>query len=230
MATTIPGGSGVTNHHVLPLFGNGDHGHLGITQGMGNPGARGFGGGVAGISHGHTGSANVGSFGHRFGDHSGGQAGAGRFGAQNVSGLGHDTINLGSGHDSQAAAGRAAGVHVGYHIGTHSSTMAGGAHHTSFIAHGAALGSDTHAGGAAIGHGTVHHLTAVFANHKVGTDVIKNFVTGHDKLYLESHALSYLHSQANVTMSHGSTHIVLDGRHTTIALKGFTHVDTGGHK
>jgi len=220
--SSVAGGGGITNHHVLPLFGGGEH--RGFAGGMDHGGIRGFGVAGAGINHAHTGNANVGES-HRFGTH-GGQTHE-RFGAHS-GGFGHDTINSGSGHDSMVAAGRAAGVHVGYHVAGHSSTMAGGAHHTSFIAHGVA--SDSHAGGASMVHGTTHHLTAVFANHKVGTDVIKNFVTGHDKLYLESHALSYLHSHTNVTMSHGSTHIQLDGGHTTITMKGFSHIDTGGHK
>jgi len=233
MSTSISGGSGVTNHHILPLFGgSGAQGHLGISQGMGSDGLRGVG--AAGTSHGRIGSANIANGGHGFGDHGGGQLRGERFGQHNQSGFGHDTINLGSGHDSQVAAGHAAGVHVGYQIGSHGATMVGGAHLASFIgghsliAHGSA--SDTHTGGAAMVHGATNHMTTLMADNKVGADIIKNFVTGHDKLYLESHALSYLHSNVNVTISHGSTHIALDGGHTTIALKGFSHFDTGGHK
>jgi len=231
MATTIPGGGGVTAHHILPIFGGGEDGQRGITQGMGG-GQRSFGGSAAGTSHGHTGSANFGSVGLRLGEHGGGQIRGERFGNHSQGGLGHDTINLGSGHDSLAAAS----AHFGVQSASHSATMIGGAHHTNFVGHAHTMithggaGSDSHTGGAAIVHGTAGHLTAVFADHKVGADVIKNFVTGHDKLYLESHALSYLHSNVNVTLSHGSTHIALDGGHTTIALKGFTHIDTSGHK
>jgi len=232
--TSIPGGGGVTAHHILPLFGVGADGHRGIAQGMGG-GLRGFGGAaVAGTSHGHTGSANIGSGGHRFGDHGGGQIRGERFGQHNQSGLGHDTINLGSGHDSLVAAGRAPGGHFASHSASHSATMVGGAHHTSFlggahslITHGGA-GSDSYTGGAAIVHGTSGHLSAVFADHKVGTDVIKTFVTGHDKLYVEGHTLSYLHSHVNVTVTHGHTVMSMDGGHTTIALKGFAHSSSVG--
>jgi len=235
MSTTIPGGSGVTNHHILPLFGGGDDGHRGITQGMGGNGPRGFGVGAVGTGHGHVG-ASFGAFGHRFGDHSGGQTRGERFSGHNQSGMGHDTINLGSGHDTLVAAGHASGVQVGVHSAGHSTTMVGGAHHTSFIggahsmiSHGG--GGDSYTGGAAIVHGTAHHLTAVFADHKVGTEVIKNFVAGHDKLVLEGRALAYLHSRADVTVQHGNTSISLHGGDTTITLKGISHMSSiTGHK
>src|ERR1700685_4118639 len=101
MSTTIPGGGGVTEHHILPLFGGGEDGHRGIPPGMGGGGLRGFGGGfAAGTSHGHLGNANVGGSGHRFGEHGGGQIRGERFGQHSQSGLGQDTINLGSGHDT----------------------------------------------------------------------------------------------------------------------------------
>ncbi len=233
MATTIPGGGGVNAHHILPIFGApGEEGHRGIGQGMGG-GLRNFGGAPAGTSHGHTGSADVGS-GHRFGEHGGGQLRGERFGDHNQGGIGHDTINLGSGHDSLAAAN----VHFGFHNASHSTTMVGGAYHTNFLGHAHSLithgsaASDSHTGGAAIVHGTAGHLTAMFADHKVGSDVIKNFVTGHDKLVLEGRALSYLHSHANVTMSHGNTSISLHGGDTTITLKGISHMSSigSGHK
>jgi len=228
--TTIPGGSGVTDHHILPLFGVGADGHRGITQGMGG-GLRSFGGAAAaGASHGHTGSANVGSGSHRFGDHGGGQIRGERFGQHNQSGFGHDTINLGSGHDTLVDAGRAAGTHFGFHIANHSATMAGGAHHTNFIgAHSLispGASSDSHTGGATMVHGTAGHLTALFADHKIGTDVIKTFVTGHDKLYVAGQSLAYLHSHVDVTVTHGATVMSLHGGHTTIALKGFAHMSS----
>jgi hypothetical protein len=232
MSTTIPGGGASSGHHGFHLYGGAvDQVPRGaVGAGFTGHGPRSIGDGGWGTHHGHLGSANGASGDHRNTDRGNGQSHGERLGGTNANGFGHDTINLGSGHDTLVAAG----VHVGYHIGSHSATMVGGAHHTSFIggqsliAHGSA--SDTHTGGAAMVHGSTNHMTTLIADHKVGTDVIKNFVTGHDKLYLESHALSYLHSNVNVTMSHGSTHIALDGGHTTIALKGFSHFDTGGHK
>jgi hypothetical protein len=179
-------------------------------------------------------TANVGSGDHRFGEHGGGQIRGERFGNHNQGGLGHDTINLGSGHDSLAAAN----THFSFQSASHSTTMVGGAHHTNFVGHAHSMithggaASDSHTGGAAIVHGTAAHLTAMFADHKVGADVIKNFVTGHDKLVLEGRALSYLHSNANVTMSHGNTSISLHGGDTTITLKGISHMSSlgTGHK
>jgi len=229
MATTIPGG-GVTAHHILPIFGLPGEGHRGF-QGMGG-GLRSFGGAPAGTSHGHTGSVNFGG-GHEFGDRGGGQIRGEHFG-HSQSSLGHDTINLGSGHDSLAAAS----AHTGFHSTSHSTTMVGGAHHTNFVGHGHSLlahsggGSDSYTGGAAIVHGTEGHLTAVFADHKVGADVIKNFVTGHDKLMVEGRTLQYLHSHASVTVSHGDTNISLHGGDTTITLKGISHMSSigSGHK
>jgi hypothetical protein len=235
MATTIPGGGGVTAHHILPIFGvPGEDGHRGISQGMGG-GLRSFGGAPAGTSHGHTGSANLGGGSHEFGDRGGGQIRGERFGSHSQSSMGHDTINLGSGHDSLAAAS----AHVGFHTTDHSTTMVGGTHHTNFVGHAHSMiahtgaGSDSYTGGAAIVHGTTGHLTAMFADHKVGADVIKNFVTGHDKLMLEGRTLQYLHSHANVTVSHGDTNISLHGGDTTITLKGISHMSSiggSGHK
>ena len=142
------------------------------------------------------------------------------------SGFGNDTISLGSGHDTLVDAGRAAGAHFGYHVSSHSATMAGGAHHASFIGAHSLM---AHGGAGSVAGGT-SHVTALFADHKIGTDVIKTFVAGHDKLHLESQHLSYLHSHVDMTVSHGATTLKLDGGHTTIALKGFTHIDTMGHK
>jgi hypothetical protein len=223
--TTVAGGGGGTpGHQGFHVYGNGEGHRAGgpVSPGITghDHGLRGFGNGSWAANHGHFSGATGGPGGHRFGGHSSGQ--------QHQGGLGHDTINLGSGHDTLVDAGRAAGTHFGYHVSTHSATMAGGAHHTNFISGAHALIS--HGGAGHDTAGGASHLTAHLATHALGTDVIKNFVSGHDKLYLEGKHLSYLHSRVDVTVSHGATHISLDGGHTTIALKGFSHIDTMGHK
>jgi len=230
--TTVAGGGGGTpGHHGFHVYGNGGQGIHGGPVSPGfqghEHGPRGFSSSGWGTNHGHAGNTFGGPTGHRFDGHGSGQPHNERFGFHSQGGMGHDTINLGSGHDTLVNAGHAAGAHFGYHVASHSATMAGGAHHTNFIsgahsliAHGGA-GSDT-AGGAS-------HLTAHFAAHNVGTDVIKNFVTGHDKLMVESKSLAYLHSRADVSVHQGHTNISLDGGHTTVTLKGIGHVDIG-HK
>ena len=110
-------------------------------------------------------------------------------------------------------------------------TLAGGDHCTKFIGGTGSVvmqggtGNDTFVGGA--GHammsgGTGHNLFEFVSGEKGGTDVIKNFVSGHDKLYLEGQTLSYLQSHGDITVSHGNTFISLDGGSTTVELKGFT--------
>jgi hypothetical protein len=179
-----------------------------------------------GTNHGHVGNSNSGPSGsHGFKGHDSGHPQGERFGGHTQSGFGHDTISMGSGHDTLVDAGRAAGAHFGYHV-SHSATMAGGAHHASFIGGHSLI---AHGGAGSVAGGT-SHVTALFADHKVNTDVIKTFVTGHDKLHLEGQALSYLHSHVDVTVNHGATTLKLDGGHTTIALKGFSHIDSMGHK
>ncbi len=110
-------------------------------------------------------------------------------------------------------------------------TLLGGAHCTEFVGGSGNVvmqggtGNDTFIGGS--GHttmtgGSAHNLFAFNSDGKGGTDVITNFVSGQDKLYLEGQTLSYLESQGDVTVSHGNTYISLDGGKTTIELKGFT--------
>lgn len=112
-----------------------------------------------------------------------------------------------------------------------SATLVGGDHCTQFVGgtgsvvmHGG-RGDDTFVGGA--GHATMSggsgHNLFVFAHQaNGGMDVITNFVSGHDKLYLEGQTLHYLQSHGDVSVSHGNTYISLDGGHTTVELKGFT--------
>jgi len=112
-------------------------------------------------------------------------------------------------------------------------TLVGGDHCTQFVGgtgsvvmHGGS-GNDTFVGGA--GHammsgGTGHNLFEFVSGEKGGTNLITNFVSGHDKLYLEGQSLSYLQSHGDISVSHGNTFISLDGGATTVELKGFTHL------
>jgi Ca2+-binding RTX toxin-like protein len=112
-----------------------------------------------------------------------------------------------------------------------SATLLGGAHCTEFVGGTGSVmmqggtGNDTFVGGS--GHatmtgGSAHNLFEFTSDGKGGTDVITNFVAGHDKLYLEGQSLCYLQSHGDVTMSHGNTYISLDGGKTIVELKGFT--------
>ena len=110
-------------------------------------------------------------------------------------------------------------------------TLLGGSHATQFVGGTGNVvmqggtSNDTFVGGS--GHATMTGGSGQnlfeFTSHGVGgTDVITNFVSGQDHLYLEGQSLSYLQSQGDVTVSHGNTWITLDGGKTTIELKGFT--------
>jgi Ca2+-binding RTX toxin-like protein len=121
-------------------------------------------------------------------------------------------------------------------------TLLGGAHCTEFVGGTGSVvmqggtGNDTFVGGS--GHatmtgGSAHNLFSFTSDGKGGTDVITNFVSGHDKLYLDGQSLCYLQSHGDVTMSHGNTFIALDGGHTIVELKGFTGLsshDITNHK
>jgi hypothetical protein len=220
-STTIPGGGGNADHG-FHVFGDGSRQGGPSFQGFGQ---RSFGNFGQDADHRHVGNSFGMNGSHGFTGRGNGQTHAERFGAHQ-SALGHDTISMGSGHDTLVDAGRAAGAHYGYHV-SHSATMAGGAHHTTFI--GGAHTLSAHVGMTSVAGGSSHQSTH-FADHKVGTDVIRNFVTGHDKLQLEGKALSYLHSHVDVTVGHGQTLLSLDGGHTTVALKGFSHSTDSGHK
>lgn len=121
-------------------------------------------------------------------------------------------------------------------------TLLGGDHCTQFVGGTGNVvmqggtGNDTFVGGS--GHATMTggsgHNVFEFTSHGAGgTDVITNFVSGQDHLYLEGQSLCYLQSHGDVTVSHGNTYITLDGGKTTIELKGFTGLgghDITGHK
>jgi len=123
-----------------------------------------------------------------------------------------------------------------------SATLVGGDHCTQFVGGTGSVvmqggrGADTFLGGS--GHATMtggsgHNLFEFAGHANGGMDVITNFVSGHDKLYLEGKTLCYLQSHGDVTVSHGNTFISLDGGQTTVELKGFTNLtshDVTTHK
>lgn len=143
--------------------------------------------------------------------------------------LGNDGARQSHGHGQSGDGSN----HFDYHVIAESgnATLMGGAHCANFIGGTGNVimqggtGNDTFVGGS--GHATMtggsgHNLFA-FTSHGVGgTDVITNFVSGQDHLYLEGQTLGYLQSHGDVTVSHGNTLISLDGGKTTIELKGFT--------
>jgi Ca2+-binding RTX toxin-like protein len=110
-------------------------------------------------------------------------------------------------------------------------TLVGGDHCTIFVGGTGNVdmfggkGNDTFIGGS--GHtwmtgGSTHNVFAFTHSGIGGQDVITNFTSGHDKLYLEGHSLCWLESHGDVTTKGGNTWITLDGGKTHIELKGFT--------
>jgi Ca2+-binding RTX toxin-like protein len=97
-------------------------------------------------------------------------------------------------------------------------------------------GKDTLVGGS--GHDTMsggggRDLFEFVWAGKGGQHLIRDFVHGHDKLYLEGHSLDYLQSHNDITTHGGNTYISLDGGMTTVELKGVTHLhdsDVTTHK
>jgi Ca2+-binding RTX toxin-like protein len=158
----------------------------------------------------------------------------GSFGSVTIQGGTLQTLHQGhgSGHDPfyQAAALTGHATLVG---GTHCTQFVGG---TGSVVMQGGSGNDTLIGGS--GHatmtgGSAHNLFEFTSQGKGGVDVITNFVSGHDKLYLEGLSLSYLQSQGDVKVDHGNTFITLDAGKTVIELKGFTNLtshDVTTHK
>src|SRR5579862_311360 len=112
-------------------------------------------------------------------------------------------------------------------------TLVGGSHSNQFIGGSGSVvmqggtGNDTFTGGSGfttMTGGSGQNLFSIGFQHTGvgGTDVITNFVSGHDQLYLEGHSYSWLTSHGDITVSHGNTFISLDGGQTTVELKGFT--------
>jgi Ca2+-binding RTX toxin-like protein len=112
-------------------------------------------------------------------------------------------------------------------------TLLGSAARTEFVGGSGSTsmvggkGRDTFVGGT--GHETMvggkgHDLFEFLKADKGGQALIKDFVSGHDKLYLEGHTLSYLEKHGDVSTHGGNTYISLDGGKTTIELEGVTHL------
>jgi Ca2+-binding RTX toxin-like protein len=88
-------------------------------------------------------------------------------------------------------------------------------------------GNDTFVGGT--GHETMfggkgHDLFEFLKADQGGHALIKDFVSGQDKLYLEGHTLSYLEKHGDISTHGGNTFISLDGGKTTIELQGVTQL------
>jgi Ca2+-binding RTX toxin-like protein len=107
---------------------------------------------------------------------------------------------LGANHCTEFVGGSGNVVMQG---GTHNDTFVGGSGHATMTG------------------GSAHNVFEFNSQGSGGTDVITNFVSGQDHLYLEGQSLCYLQSHGDVTVSHGNTWISLDGGKTTIELKGF---------
>jgi Ca2+-binding RTX toxin-like protein len=60
-----------------------------------------------------------------------------------------------------------------------------------------------------------------------GNDVITNFASGNDKLYLEGHSYNWLTSHGDISVQGGNTIIRLDGGQTTVTLTNFTGLSSG---
>jgi len=116
-----------------------------------------------------------------------------------------------------------------------SATLVGGDHATQFVAGTGSVvmlggsGNDTFLGGT--GHATMtggsgQNLFEFGCHGFGGTDVITNFVSGNDKLYLEGQSLCYLQSHGDITVSNGNTYISLDNGHISVELKGFTSLSS----
>ena len=163
---------------------------------------------------------------------------------------GHDTIHLGSGHDTIFEQGSASvygsfgsatigggqfkvshhGAVANEHALGGSATLMGGTG-TTFMKGG--LGHDTFVRGS--GHetmmgGSAHNPFEFITSGAGGQHVITNFVHGQDKLYLEGHSLAYLQSHGDITHSGGNTLISLDGGTTKIELTGVTSLSVTTHK
>ena len=87
------------------------------------------------------------------------------------------------------------------------------------------VGADTFIGGtgsSTLVGGSGQDVFEFLAKNAGGTDVIKNFVSGCDDLYLEGHSFSWLKNAGDITDKNGNTYIKLDGGKTTIELQGVT--------
>jgi Ca2+-binding RTX toxin-like protein len=116
-------------------------------------------------------------------------------------------------------------------------TLVGGAHATQFIGGSGSVvmlggtGNDTFIGGS--GHakmtgGSGQNLFVIDSRSSAGgMDVITNFASGNDKLYLEGHSYNWLTSHGDISVQGGNTIIRLDGGQTTVTLTNFTGLTSG---
>lgn len=111
-------------------------------------------------------------------------------------------------------------------IGSSGTEFIGGAGSTQMVG---GKGNETFVGGS--GHdtmvaGTGHDIFEFLKSNAGGSDLIQNFVSGHDQLYLEGESLSWLKSHHDISTAHGNTYISLDGGKTTIELQGVTSLSS----
>jgi Ca2+-binding RTX toxin-like protein len=99
--------------------------------------------------------------------------------------------------------------------GKGSTSMVGGTGNDTFIG---GTGHETMVGGK--GHDLFEFLKA----DNGGQALVKDFVSGHDHLYLEGQTLSYLEKHGDISTHGGNTFISLDGGKTTIELEGITNL------
>jgi hypothetical protein len=98
------------------------------------------------------------------------------------------------------------------------STLLGGTHTTEFANGHAGVEYTKAMGPDSMGGGLTHHLVAL--HDKAAPGLLKNFVAGHDHLYLPGHSLVFA-AQPHAIATHGdNTTIGLDGGKTTIELHG----------
>lgn len=166
-----------------------------------------------------------------------------------VGSLGHDTIYTGTGNSVVYEQGLATvhgafgaldiyggSMEVKYYNGvpvesvlSGHATLIGGATDPEFLAGPGTsymqggTGNDTFVGGS--GHatmigGTGQNLFEFITKESGGQDIIKNFVAGHDQLYVEGYSLSYLESHHDISTHGGNTYITIDSGQTTIELQG----------
>jgi Ca2+-binding RTX toxin-like protein len=143
--------------------------------------------------------------------------------------FGHDTINLGAGNDTVFAEGQASALGSAQMFQTaRSATLIGSAAATEFIRSSAVkpLGLDSATGTLGIDSVAAAGGKSVFEFIGSGpaSQVITNFVAGHDKLYIEGYSLSYLQQHADISSHSGNTYISLSGGKTTIELQGVDHL------
>jgi Ca2+-binding RTX toxin-like protein len=217
---------------TIQISGNGN-----ITVGSGHD-VLGIGGSGYILQNGHNGNdtINLGS-----GNDSITEAGTatvhGAFGNATISGGKFQFLDLkGDGSMSGGCSGTSQNVYEQFAING-KATLVGGSNATNFVAGSGSVvmqggsGNDTFTGGsgqATMTGGSGHNLFYIGCHAGAGgTDVITNFVSGQDQLYLANDSYSWLASHGDITVSHGNTYIQLDGGQTVVELKGFTGLTSG---